>query len=111
MYNYLKPEDLISRQDAITLVVMPKKYRKYQTCNLDDAYEQGWFDLQKCIEKFPSADVRPVVYGRWLPCASTEDLMCSNCLHYWIPNGDQYDYHYCPNCGAEMENEVDYGKK
>lgn len=42
-------------------------------------------------------------HGRWLSCATT-DLMCSNCLYYWIPKGDQYDYHYCPNCGARMED-------
>lgn len=48
-------DDLISRQDIITLPVMPKEHRKYQTYNLDDAYEQGWFDLQKCIEELPSA--------------------------------------------------------
>lgn len=47
--------DVIYRQDAITLPVMPKEYRKYQTFNLDDAYEQGWFDLQKCIKGMPSA--------------------------------------------------------
>ena len=47
--------DLISRQAAITLPVMPKEHREYQTFNLDDAYEQGWDDLQKCIESLPSA--------------------------------------------------------
>ena len=49
-----KMDDLIRRQDAITLPVMPKEHREYQTYNLDDAYEQGWCDLQKCIEELPS---------------------------------------------------------
>ena len=48
-------EDAISRREAITLPVMPKEHREYQTYNLDDVYEQGWFDLQKCIEELPSA--------------------------------------------------------
>lgn len=47
--------DLIDKQAAITLPVMPKEHREYQTHNLDDAYEQGWNDLQKCIESLPSA--------------------------------------------------------
>ena len=47
--------DLISRQEATTIPVMPVEYREYQTMNLDDAYEQGWFDLQKCIEELPYA--------------------------------------------------------
>ena len=50
--------DLISRKAAITLPVMPKEHREYQTQNLDDAYEQGWFDLQTCIEKLPSAQLQ-----------------------------------------------------
>ena len=54
--------DLISRQAAITLPVIPKEYRVYQTSNLDDAYEQGWNDLQKCIESLPSAQ-------QWIPCS------------------------------------------
>ena len=48
--------DLINRQDATTIPVMPKEHREYQTMNLDDAYEQGWFDCQKCIEELPSAE-------------------------------------------------------
>lgn len=55
-------DDLISRQAAITLPVIPKEYREYQTSNLDDAYEQGWNDLQKCIESLPSAQ-------QWIPCS------------------------------------------
>jgi len=55
-------EDCISRQAAITLPVIPKEYREYQTSNLDDAYEQGWNDLQKCIESLPSAQ-------QWIPCS------------------------------------------
>lgn len=45
--------DLISRQAATTIPVMPKEHRHYQTNNLDDAYEQGWADLQECIENLP----------------------------------------------------------
>lgn len=47
-------DEYISKKAAATIPVLPKEHRKYQTCNLDDAYEQGWFDLQKCIEDLPS---------------------------------------------------------
>ena len=47
--------DVISRQAATTIPVMPKEHRHYQTNNLDDAYEQGWNDLQECIENLPPA--------------------------------------------------------
>lgn len=52
--------DLIEKQAAITIPVMPKEDREYQTYNLDDAYEQGWEDLQEIIEQLPSADAIPV---------------------------------------------------
>lgn len=42
-------------------------------------------------------------HGRWKVLASGNDAICTNCEHYWIPNGDQYDYHYCPYCGAKMD--------
>jgi len=58
------------------LPVIPKEYREYQTSNLDDAYEQGWNDLQKCIESLPSAQ-------QWIPCSerlphSQEDVLCDD---------------------------------
>lgn len=41
-------------------------------------------------------------HGRWLHIQ--DDLSeCSACCSYWIPYGDEYDYHYCPNCGAKMD--------
>lgn len=60
--------DIISRQAAITLPVIPKEHREYQTFNLDDAYEQGWNDLQKCIEALPSAQ--------------PEIIRCKDCKHW-----------------------------
>lgn len=48
--------DLIRREAAITIPVMPKEHRQYQTMNIDDAYERGWYDLQDCIESLPSAE-------------------------------------------------------
>lgn len=47
-------DDQISRLAAVTIPVLPKEHRKYQTMNLDDAYESGWFDCQKCIEDLSS---------------------------------------------------------
>lgn len=52
--------DLIDRQEAITIPILPKEHREYQTMNLDDAYELGWFDYQKCIEDLPTAGFEPL---------------------------------------------------
>ena len=55
--------DIIERQVAITIPITPKGDREYQTYNLDDAYEQGWEDLQEMIEQLPAADAIPI---EWL---------------------------------------------
>ena len=45
--------DLIRKQEATTLPVMPKEHRAYtgyQITSIDTIYEQGWLDCQACIE-------------------------------------------------------------
>lgn len=70
--------DLISRQDAITIPVMPKEHRQYQTMNIDDAYERGWYDLQDCIESLPAAEPQPKPIS-YIECANAM-------LKMWIDN-------------------------
>lgn len=60
-------KDTIYRQAAISLPVNPKEDRYFQTQNLDDAYELGWFACQKRIETLPS--VQP------------EIIRCKDCKH------------------------------
>lgn len=100
-------DDYISRQAAISLPVLPKEHREYQTFNLDDAYENGWTDALECVEKIPPADVRPVRRGQWKPFDLTYGrsiYSCTSCreasevpVMMGIPI-----YRYCPNCGADM---------
>lgn len=49
--------EYISREAAMTTPVLPKEYRKYQTDNLDDAYEQGWMDALDNLKNAPSVSV------------------------------------------------------
>ena len=56
-------------------------------------------------EYTPSADVAPMVHGRWETNSDRPDsLICSVCkcgFDMW-----KHDPHnYCPNCGAKMEQE------
>lgn len=55
--------NLIDRQAAISIPLTPKGLRKYQTCNLDDAYDEGWGDYQACISQLPLAQPEQ----RWIP--------------------------------------------
>ena len=63
------------------------------------------------IETIPTADVRPVVRGKWSkelhPSVKYNQFRCSVCGKFsghdeegwiWKPN-------YCPNCGADMREE------
>ena len=67
------------------------------------------------IETEPSADVAPVVHGKWKPvryttyCScgksyETYHYLCTACNH--IAYAQPYGLKYCPNCGAKMDNEV-----
>ena len=62
--------------------------------------------LAERIKQLPAADVRPVVRGKWEPVvAANEDgspyqagIRCSECCHF-----DVWEFNFCPNCGANME--------
>ena len=49
-----------------------------------------------------SDEVRGV--GEWIKYAphNSDMRVCSACEKYWILDGDQYDFRYCPSCGARM---------
>lgn len=68
---------------------------------------QQYFISPTAVEKIPAADVAPVRHGRWIKYApDNSDMMtCSECEKYWILDGDQYDFRYCPNCGARMDGD------
>lgn len=98
-------DDLISRKAAITIPVLPKEYREYQTMNLDDAYELGWFDCQKYIEELPSAQPERKK-GKWVKekCRGLvyKCSACGNYLDFEGVNAGRGNANFCPNCGAEM---------
>lgn len=68
-------------------------------------YGQG---VARVIDRVPTADVAPVVHGRWVEKQGGfwETATCSNC-------GEKYQTvgiipHYCPNCGARMDKEASH---
>lgn len=56
-------------------------------------------DFDDIIRAVPSADVAPVVHGRWIDddCAF---MRCSLCGY---ENDWEWATPYCPNCGARMD--------
>ena len=105
--------EYIDKAVALSIHEPPKSNRYYQTDNLDDAYGQGWDEALSCIEKIPTADVAPVVYGQWIRPHWKNNNYCCDCSecdgeamhrdYRWNKNGI---YPICPNCGAKMQ-EID----
>jgi hypothetical protein len=66
-------------------------------------------DRQSCpIWKAPTADVAPVVHGRWIYEAETlftlSGYCCSVCRRpRWLSPDVPEAFKYCPNCGAKMQ--------
>lgn len=68
-------------------------------------------DVQWCLSELYdilSADVAPVVHGRWEQDADG-DWYCTNCdeIVAICESGKERTYRkpYCPNCGAKMDEE------
>ena len=99
--------------DANNLIEEIKEERCYNCRNLKD---------MKCdycrtanyiymIEDMPAVDVAPVRHGRWVEKEKyTFGIMydCSLCENRILDNGNPW--HYCPNCGAKMDEPVEEDK-
>ena len=64
--------------------------------------------FNEAVEEMPTADVAPVVHGRWIEQEKyTFGVMydCSICGDRILDNG--HSWNYCPNCGARMDGDDD----
>lgn len=109
---------LIDADELKGIPIKDKLERKFQTFNLDDAYEEGWFDAIETIEKQPTADAEPIRHGHWIPfdygdyhwheCSvcGVADKYIETVHRDGFPDKDMESIrHYCPNCGAKMDEE------
>lgn len=60
------------------------------------------------LDEIPSADVAPVVHGRWIYEEETlftpSGYRCSVCRRpRWLSPDVPEAFKYCPNCGAKMD--------
>ena len=58
------------------------------------------------IDECPTADVAPVVHGRWGD-NGIPNSMLSGCSVCGFTCG-AYSFQYCPNCGAKMDGGADH---
>ena len=83
-------------------------YKKY----LDENWVPANYDA---IDAQPLADVAPVIHAHWTiiyeSTAGVTDAKCSNCgfasLAYENDVHTDNDCHYCPCCGAKMDEEAE----
>lgn len=103
---------------------MDEYIRKTDAINiLSDMLEDEWGyegireDVASIVSKAPSADVAPVVHGKWI--LRGKWLRCSQCdekalLKETGETGGFHEYEqvrsdYCPMCGAKMDLEGEHG--
>jgi hypothetical protein len=75
---------------------LSKEY--YRHLQFEDGIMMGF------VREQPTADVKSVVHGKWIPHYNEGDFPrkeCSNC-HKWFLASKVDDSNYCPNCGANM---------
>lgn len=77
---------------------------------LNDAPEQVGYsreDAADCIRYMDTADVAPVVHGRWVKRGCK--WQCTNCKVLMSIDGTPKEnlLNYCPNCGARMDGDSD----
>lgn len=65
----------------------------------------------EAIKATPTADVAPVVHGRWEYIPQTlntlSQLRCPFCGWWSLDPSIDGAYNYCPNCGAKMDGGVE----
>lgn len=65
------------------------------------------------VDAIPSADVAPVVHGRWIEPTrlyyGAKQYECSLCCSdtFWKKHSITEKYPCCPNCGAKMDGGAD----
>lgn len=80
-------------------------------------YNDGMLHAEVVADNFPTVDAVPVKHGKWIMFDSEadkfDDIKCSECgkeftvdAFRWCDIGFTInDLHYCPNCGARMDEE------
>lgn len=67
-----------------------------------NTFKQAFTDI---LYDEPDAEVKPIVYGNWVPVDDEphEDFECDRCGY--IICGEEFATNFCPNCGADMRKE------
>lgn len=101
----------ISKEKALNLIEHNDKVYHYADKQYEDIVYATTQKICEVVAEIPSADVQPVLRGKWESSQRTIEtgtVYCSNCaIEYYISDlqtvGDCNGIvHYCPNCGVRM---------
>ena len=101
--------DLISRyidvsEDAIKSILKKLNHRNIYPKSTDEMI------LRNYLDEFPTADVAPVVHGKWEQSKIIEEVyncsVCGGSCWYYVVDGYLGRSKYCPNCGARMDGAI-----
>lgn len=94
------------KDEYITKAATIAAIGKHQCNYLNNCYEQDCL----AIANLPAADVTPVIHGKWINPHWQSSIHCMNCnqckyeAQHSVYHGVEKYYHYCPNCGAKMDD-------
>lgn len=104
-------DEHIKRDAAIAIIEEKQKelcpvgrYGRGYVYGSDREKYDAWDEIIDALENIPSADVAPVVYGRWAHLGGDE-WCCSACGFVITTEGswDKPAKKYCEDCGAKMD--------
>ena len=106
MAEYLEREKVFFALEELRMMETMSKHATYESYAIArDAMER----MQIVVAGLPTADVAPVVHGRWeakgYVCGESE-FECSACHKTeWRTTISQFKF--CPFCGARMDGDAD----
>lgn len=106
-------DEHIKRDAAIAIIEEKQKelcpvgrYGRGYVYGSDREKYDAWDEIIDALENIPSADVAPVVHGRWEwlgPNRLFTDCMCGTCSVCKVRSKYIVNTMLCPNCGARMD--------
>jgi len=96
-------DEYIQREDMLNAVEKLDIIPSVDGMGIPTGVEDFRVQFLGTVLKVESADVVPVVHGRWIPRKTDYNLYreCSACKVWLLWNMPRNSY--CPNCGAKMD--------
>lgn len=107
--------EYIERDAAIAIIEEKQKelcpvgrYGRGYVYGSDREKYDAWNEIIDALENVPTADVAPVVNGKWIgaPLCGNAICRCSNCGAFCSIHANQsgkITQKFCPHCGAIMD--------